>query len=188
LQVTLHDLVTVVTVTVTVLHHDSCGLQWCNRLSIFKLTLLPQLLPVPRCPILFLCPLSPHLCALVIPSLHLCGLAFMPSWPCLHTFVALASSSCLHGPGPVFAPLWPSHRFPLVPIFACLLRHVALSAALGGSSLGYYGHHQPWPHPCAHCGPAFACLLWPHLRMPIVAPSSHAHRDPIFMPFMTPFS
>jgi hypothetical protein len=83
-----------------------------------------------------------------------------------------------------------------VPVFACVLQHVALSAALSGSSPGYYGPHEPWPRPRARCGPAFARPLWPRLRAPIMASSSRAHHGLIFArpswsrlhAFVTPFS
>jgi hypothetical protein len=173
LQVTLHDLVTVVTITVTVLHCDSHGLQRCNRLSIFKLTLLPQLLPVPRRPILFLCPLLPHLCALTIPSSHLHSLAFTPSWPWPHlrAFVAPAPSSHLRGPLIAF-PLCPYlHAYfdmsPFLLPLVALLWDIMVIINPGPALVPVVA-----PPSHAHCGLVFARPSWPCLHVPIMAPSS----------------
>jgi hypothetical protein len=153
LQVTLHDLVTVVTVTVMVLHRNLRGLQWCNRLLIFELTLLPRLLPVPRCPVLFLCLSSPRLHALAIPSLHLCGLAFTPLWPQPHlcAFVALSLLSphaCICVPTltccPFCCPWW---------LFSGILRSSSTLTVMF-VSLGPPIFHfplRPYPLPPRHC-------------------------------------
>jgi hypothetical protein len=119
-----------------------------------------------------LCPSSPHLCALMIPSSHLCGLAFMPLWPQPHlcAFVALLllspharicvpTSTCC----PFCCPWWLFSGIlrssstltpPSCPLWPCL------HAPIVASSLR------------THHGPVFMHPLWPHLRMPIVAPSS----------------